>query len=246
VNLIDLLYSFEPHFALAVVTGLSVILYALFTNLAWINRQPHYGRVGRLLAWGKKSRLTRVGSELARWIYFLATPWLVLMLGYGTMRTLGIWGMDWLEGSPYFAFLSLGALLVLVWVWRPYIRAEHANSLDESGWNWARHIVEGIYQEAHWAFYRCGPILWLNDFYWGSFFGLAIALIENWSNPAMRESVHVVAGADAPLWKVSLAIVSTIIFIFTQNVWYCLVIHLILDLVLRGVIGFPRAQAYDD
>jgi hypothetical protein len=87
--------------------------------------------------------------------------------------------------------------------------------------------------------YRSGPILWLGDFYWGSFWGLALTLLEGWSNPNVRTSVGDITRADAPLWTGSLAIVSTIFFIFTQNLWYGLMAHLLLDLGLRAVIGLP-------
>jgi hypothetical protein len=150
--------------------------------------------------------------------------------------------MDWFAPALTFGLLTIGAAVAIAWVWNPYTRLEHPHAVDESGWNWARHIIEILYQEAHWAFYRAGPILWLDDFYWGSFFGLLLALIEGWSNPRVRANVRDVTRADAPLWSGSIAIVSAIVFIFTQNAWYCLIVHLFLDLGLRSIIGFPRQQ----
>jgi hypothetical protein len=103
-------------------------------------------------------------------------------------------------------------------------------------------MLETFYQKAHWAFYRSGPILWLNSAYWGSFAGLALTLIEGWTNPNVRKNVRDTARSDAPLWTGSIAIVTTVIFIFTENTWYCLAAHLFLDLLLRPIIGFPRAE----
>ena len=242
MTLLEFLTSLEPRGALAVVIGASIVLYALSANIAWAQRTPRGGRVGRFVAWWQTHWVGRGISELARWVYYLALPWATLMLGYSTVRALGVWGMDWLAPALNFGLLAIGAAVVIVWVWQPYAHAEHPHAIDESGWNWARHIIEILYQEAHWTFYRCGPILWLDNFYWGSFFGLMLALIESWSNPTVRANVRDVTRADAPLWSGSIAIISTIVFIFTQNAWYCLIVHLLLDQGLRGMIGFPRGH----
>ena len=247
MTLNDFLATLDPRQALAIALGLSIALHALVSNVAWLNRTPvSLRRWGRFVDWMHTARVARVIDEIVRWLYYLGLPYAALMLGFTTMRALGVWGMDWTSTAIPFAVIGIGALLALVWVWRPYARSEHPHAIDESGWNWARHIVEVIYQEAHWAFYRSGPILWLGDFYWGSFIGLILALIEGWSNPFVRANAHDITRADAPLWSGSLAIVSTLIFVFTQNAWYALVVHLIIDLGLRTTIGFPRAHTPSD
>lgn len=242
MSLLELLYSLEPRSALAVVIGASIALYALAANLAWTNQTPRPGRIGRFTRWASTHWFPRALGELARWAYYLALPWATLMLGYSSARALGVWNLDWLGPLLDLSLLAIGAVVVCLWIWRPYARAEHPHAIDESGWNWARHIVEVLYQEAHWAFYRSGPILWLGDFYWGSFFGAALVFIEGWGNPAIRANARDITRADAPLWSGSLAIISTVVFIFTQNSWYCLIVHLLLDVGLRGLIGFPRVH----
>ncbi len=246
MNLEAILSQVEPRRALAIALGLSIVLYALMANLAWVQRAARAGRFERLLAWSRRAWLARAAGELARWLYYLVVPWATLMAGFDTARALGVWGVDWLGRAAQFAALALGAVIVIVWVWRPYANSEHPHAIDESGWNWARHILELIYQEAHWAFYRSAPILWLDDFYWGSFFGLALVFIEGWTNPFVRANARDVTRADAPLWSGSLAIVSTIVFIFTQNTWYCMIVHVLIDLGLRGTIGFPRVHSPGD
>ncbi len=238
----EFLSSLEPRSALAVVLGASIALYTLGANVAYANRTPRPGRLGRFTAWASREWLPRVVGELARWAYYLAIPWATLMLGYDAVRALGVWNLNWLAPALELGLLTIGAIVVCIWIWQPYARAEHPHAVDESGWNWARHIVEVIYQEAHWAFYRSGPILWLSDYYWGSFFGLALAFLEGWSSPVVRNNAQDITRADAPLWSGSLAIISTVVFIFTQNSWYCLLVHLVLDLGLRGLIGFPRVN----
>ncbi|MDE3090509.1 MAG: hypothetical protein KGJ80_14095, partial [Chloroflexota bacterium] len=202
----EILYALDPPTALALLIGASIVLYALAANLRWVNRTPRPGRIGRFTDWASTSWIPRAIGELARWVYYLALPWAALMLGYTSARALGVWNLDWFASLLELAALGLGAAIAFIWIWRPYARAEHPHAIDESGWNWARHMIEVIYQEAHWAFYRGGPILWLGGAYWGSFFGLALTLIEGWSNPAARASVRDITRADAPLWSGSIAI----------------------------------------
>ena len=247
MDLLEFLYALEPRLALAILLALSIVLYAVMANLAWASRKWTLlsGRRSRFILWASTSRIARVIGEIVRWMYYLAIPWAALMLGYDTTRALGIWRMDWLAGLLPFAILVVGSGIVIVWVWRPYARTTHPHAIDETGWNWARQIVEMLYQEAHWAFYRSGPVIWIGDFYLGSLCGLALILLEGGSNPFVRANVEEVTRADAPLWSASLAIVSTLVFILTQNAWYSLIAHLLLALGLRGFIGFPRVHSIE-
>lgn len=240
MTLVDLLYSLPPRRALALVIGVSIVFYSVAANFAWANRQEPFGVFERLTRRPRLYWAWRAVTEAGRWLYYLGLPYMTLLLGYDTVRALGVWNLDWLNPLLWTVVIAIGSSAVLIWVWRPFARTEHVNAVDSSRWNWARRILELIYQEAHWAFYRSGPILWLNDYYWGSFLGLGLALIEGWCNPNVRGSVQDTARADAPLWTGSVAVVTTILFIFTQNLWYCLALHLFLDQGLRVAIGFPR------
>jgi hypothetical protein len=106
VNLFELLTSFDPRRTLAVVIGSSIVLYALMSNLAWVNRLPRAGRSGRFLDWSRRSRIARAFGELMRWLYYLGLPYATLMLGYNTMRALGVWGLDWVGTAITFAVAS--------------------------------------------------------------------------------------------------------------------------------------------
>lgn len=237
MDLLEFLYSLEPRRALAGAMILSILLYAFSSNLGWAAIAPRGDRFSRLVAWWSRFRAHGAIIEAARLIYYLALPWATLMFGYSAARALGVWNLDWLMNIWIGLIVAVGGTIVFIWVWRPYAQSEHPESVDLAGWNGARQIIEAIYQEAHWAFYRSGPILWLDDYYWGSFIGLALNLIEGWSNPTVRVNIRDITRADAPLWAGSLAIVSVLIFIYTQNTWYCLLVHLTLNFVLRPLIG---------
>lgn len=242
MELTELLNAITPRHVLALAIALSVCAYALAANLtrASLFRQVRAGSTGQFMTRLRTSIVSRVLGELARWLYYLGLPYATLVLGYNTARALGVWNVSWLETLGYAIALGVGAAIVFIWVWRPYARTEHPHAVDASRWNSARHVVELVYQQAHWAFYRSGPILWLGDVYWGSFIGFLLTLLEGWTHPTVRSSVRDVTRADAPLWTGSLAVVSTVVFIFTQNFWYSLMIHLLLDLGLRKLIGFPK------
>lgn len=242
----DLGNALDPRQILAVFLALSIIVYALASNLATMNARHLSAASGRLLERARIPWLPRAVGDIFRWAYYLILPYLVLLFGYDTVRALGIWNVDWIGALGYAGILAPGMALLFLWVWRPFARAQHPHAVDESRWSRARHALELIYQEAHWAFYRSGPILWLGNAYWGSFFGLGLVLLEGWSNPEVRDNVHDISRADAPLWTGSLAVMSTIVFIFTQNSWYALIVHALLDLGLRGIIGFPMAEGSID
>ncbi len=240
MNFADLFSSFPPRRALAGVMIVSIALYALAANLVWARHELPVRRLRRQMETAESNPAGRVLGELARWVYYLGLPYVALILGYTSIRALGIWATSWLEPLVWATALGVGTVIVFLWVWRPFARMEHVYAVDQPQWSWARRVIEAIYQQAHWAFYRSGPILWLGDFYWGSFVGLFLTLIEGWTNPSVRSSIRDIHRADAPLWTGSIAVVTTIIFIFSENVWYCLATHLILDLVLRNYIGFPK------
>jgi hypothetical protein len=247
VNVTDLISGLTPHQFLAIVIAFSIVLYAVAANLGWLlQRQDPSGAFTQRVEWMQSSRLMLVLKEITRWLYYLGLPYAALMVGYDTVRALGVWNLDWLRGIVPALVLAVGSVVLVLWIWRPYTQKQHPHAVDESRWNWARHIVELLYQQAHWSFYRSGPILWVGDVYWGSFLGLGLAYIEGWTNPNVRAGVREVTRADAPLWTGSLAVITTVIFIYTQNLWYCLAVHLLLDSGLRGLIGFPRVSTIDE
>ncbi len=245
MSLTDLALILPPRNALAVALVLSIILFALVSNLAWSGKGRPGRHPGHRLVPFRGTKVARALLESARWLYYLGFPYLTLVLGFNTVRALGLWSSDWFGPIGWAAGLTLGTAVVLIWVWRPYNRTEQMNLREPPRWSWARRIVESLYQQGHWAFYRSGPILWLNDFYLGTFLGLGLVLIEASTNPNVRMSLRDTGRADAPLWIGSIAIATSIIFVFTENVWYCLGAHLFFDLVLRTCLGFSRRPTHE-
>ena len=242
MDLFEFLYSLEPRSALAGALVLSIAIYALAANIGWAAIAPRGERFGRIVGWTRRFRLSAAIFELARWLYYIGLPWATLMLGYNTMRALGVWNLDWLMNWWIALIVAIGGGLIFMWVWKPYAQSEHPEAVDLTQWNGAHQILEAFYQEFHWAFYRSGPVLWLGDYYWGSFIGLVLNLIEGWSNPTVRSNIRDITRADAPLWAGSLAIISVLVFYYTQNTWYCIIIHLAINFILRSLIGLDGSR----
>jgi hypothetical protein len=96
-------------------------------------------------------------------------------------------------------------------------------------------LLEVLCLEVHWAFYRAGPLALLGD-YWGVFAGLGIILLEWATDPRVRHSLGTEEQGDT-LWDGSLALVTSIVFLFTRNLWLCLAVHLGLEIGLLAILG---------
>lgn len=232
----------------------SVALYALAVNSldygrsglsrARTGRLPH-GRLGRLVtrldSWPHRFWL----YQIFRFAYHVGLPFLALIKGAMSPRLLGLSGLDWIEGIGAGVLLGLGAFLLLVWGWSHYSRSLGRRKVERprlaevhilsQPWGWPLILLEIIYLEAHWAFYRSGPLAVLGD-YWGVFAGLGIVLAEWATNPELRRNLGTERQGGI-LWTGSLALVIAILFLFTRNLWLCALIHLGLEIGLLAILG---------
>jgi membrane protease YdiL (CAAX protease family) len=89
------------------------------------------------------------------------------------------------------------------------------------GWETLR---EALYYEIHWAFYRNAPIVTLGV-YWGAWVGVALAAIQAAANPAWRKGLSTPGTAAALLLRAALAVISSLCFLRTQNLWLAILLH---------------------
>jgi hypothetical protein len=85
-------------------------------------------------------------------------------------------------------------------------------------------LRESAYHEVHWAFYRNAPILTLGA-YWGIWIGLGLVAVEAALNPAWRRGLANPEQAPSRLVRAALAVVSSVLFWLTENLWLALTIH---------------------
>ena len=185
--------------------------------------------------------------EVMRLVYYLGIPFLAAVNGLLAADLLGISGTHWADGKGAQGFLwedwaqglglSTAAVLAVVGVWfvgRLVSRAVESTSVMQGmpGPYWQR-LLEVLYDQIHWAFYRSGPILWLDDLYWGTFAGLALVFLEASFDPSLWWKLKSSETAGPPVIRLAIAWISALLFLSTQNLWLTTGVHL----VLVGILG---------
>jgi hypothetical protein len=232
----------------------SLLLAALWANLAWFFRQPRAGAIDgfvtRLVTW----RLAPGLLQLLRLLYYVGIPFAALLWGHDAVvgRLLGLqqfelpvpgseevsvgiaanW-LDWALDAGWTVTVGVGAWGLLALGWWAYRRAvvvgqamvatgeaDGVSEADDSGWVFLR---EAAYHEAHWAFYRNTPIL-AAGMYWGVWIGLALVTLEAALNPAWRRGLADPQRAPGQLVRAALAVVSSVSFLLTENLWLALIL----------------------
>jgi hypothetical protein len=246
-------FGYEAKLAASLLA--SFLLYVIASQLAWQYRYP--GRDDIMGRWVDRARdqpLLSLMREATRFIYYLGIPFLAILTGLLGADLMGINGTDWVpQGKSVQGFLwedwarGLGlaatAVLAMWGVWlagRSLSRRAELSPVTPGipGSAWGR-LLGALYDQMHWAFYRSGPILWLNDPYWGAFAGLALVLLELGLNPAQRWALQSPETAGPVMARLGIAWVSALLFLETHNLWLTVAAHL----VLAVLISYPSGSA---
>ncbi|MGD9101785.1 MAG: hypothetical protein PVF45_14985 [Anaerolineae bacterium] len=247
---------------LAAWLAVSFLLYTIASQLAW---QFQWGVPGQRLYLAREDGLGRLidhvrDQPFVPWIeqamrfgYYLGLPFLAVTSGAIGADLLGIKGTDWVEGKSAQGFLwedwargsGLAATAILamwgVWLVGRLLSRRAGLEPPSSGlpsplW---RRTLDALYDQVHWAFYRSGPILWLDDLYGGVFSGLALVLLETALNPACRWALKDPETSAPPLIRLGIAWVSALLFLETHNLWLTVAAHL----VLVTLLGWKESTA---
>ena len=214
----------------------SVAAYALATNLLWLWRNGP--------SW--RSPHARFALEALRLAYFMGLPYLALggwprrpLQGLLSLTDLGIVSLSpawpatrWLGAIGLGLALGTVALLILVLAWSHARRGKPEQRLQLPARPWWALLIEGLYQQVHWAFYRSVLALLLGDLYIGAFWGLVLVYVEWASNPFWRRSWRSGTGAAEQWLHAALALVSALVFLLTRNLVVCLGVHWLISLSL--------------
>lgn len=221
----------------------SVLLYVGIKNIVWVTR-PVLGRV----VW---SAAASIGIDLFRFIFYVGIPYVALLNGVVTLRSLGLVPAPAGEAFNQGMLLAAGALALMGLIGWHYRR--EVLSLSEGvaspfvavgqfrgrPWGWVEMLLAVVYQQVHWAFYRALPLLILDDAYVGGFLGLALVLLEAYADPHMRRDLADPARADFLLLSAGFAVVSTVLFVVTGTSWLGAGVHL---LFVMGWVVLLRAR----
>ena len=211
----------------------SFLFYVLVSNGSWLLRRLR--PVTRLRSWPGGRWL----ALLSRWAYFVGPPYAALLLGVISPRWMGLSELNWVHSAGIggaAAAVALGLLSLSWWSYRralPRRRQPQGVPLPRP-LRWLLAIMEAATLQIHWAFYRSAFIdqAWLGDLYWGSWAGWALVCLEWSSNPWLRHGLRRPAQAEPILRRAALALVTTVLFILTRNLWLCWAVHALFEIMM--------------
>jgi hypothetical protein len=168
-------------------------------------------------------------------------PYAVLLTGSIASIDMGLTGAggsilgwspaEWLRGLSTALTLGVIVLLPIGLAGRQIARAGQPLGVDDR--SAGAVIVDAIYAEIHWAFYRAAPLILLADVYAAVIFGALlvgvewiVALIRNGLKPAAEER-------QKWLRRGALLALSGALFALTQNVWLAMLAHSVVELAWK-------------
>lgn len=180
-------------------------------------------------------------EQFLRLIYFIAVPYAALLTGGIASIDMGLTGAggsilgwspaEWLRGAS--TVLTLGALVLfpISLASRQIARAGQPLGIEDR--SAGAVIVDAIYAEIHWAFYRAAPLILLTDVYAAAICGALLVGVE-WIVVLIRNGLSPSA-EERQQWlrRGALLTLSAALFALTQNVWLAMVTHSVLELLWR-------------
>jgi hypothetical protein len=234
--------------------GGSLLLGILWSNLRWLfqavtdlQAEHHTSSVDRFVVRLASWRFSPAIFQVVRLLYYIAIPFVALLWGHDAVvgRLMGLQPLllptsemaadvvaanwqDWAYDFGWAAVLGLvawGLFALGGWTyWRALKRAGVEDVFLEADLPpWAA-LWKAVYHEVHWAFYRNAPAVALGP-YWGTWVGLALVALEASLNPTWRDGIKHSRRGPALLIQAGLAVVSSVLFLRTQNIWMALMLH---------------------
>lgn len=231
----------------ALLALFSIAVYVAASNFAWsIAHSANSPLAARLRQAGIQPAL-RVLFEILRLVYYIGIPFAALYFGWIDVRVMGMNFrlLNWADGARWAIVILLAAWLLLMAIWLPYLRATRdVFATPETQASFPRRLVELVYMQAHWAFYRAVAIEFLTGtipdaFYWGTALGLGLTALEAIAAPRIRERLTQIGAADGIVWNFGQAVLNALAFAVTGNLYLLALIHFLLDLTVPHL----RAQA---
>jgi len=229
--------------------GGSLLTAAISANLIWFFHRSRSETLISLAARVESSPFSPWLFQILHLLYYLGVPFAALVWGHDAIVGLilglkrlylpvpesNVLGTDiatnwsnWAQDIGWGVAIGVGSWVLLALGWWAYRRVlatagEQSTIAREPGSSWLL-LREATYHEVHWAFYRNAPALAVGT-YWGAWIGLALVMIEASLNPAWRRGLADPQQAPGQLMRGALGIVSTILFLLTQNLWLALIVH---------------------
>ncbi len=233
-----------------IVASIAVYVFGSHYAERWMERARTRSHAGQLLQLARFLYYVGLPYGLLRWRPDVVSPTSLGLAGFAQLAEANFLGWlvgDWFNGIGVAVALGGGLFFLLAGGWWVYFRA--VRDLPDAGEHGAEEPVpaarlgglyppqpwwvagrEAIYRQAHWAFYRSGPLLWVDDYYVGVVLGFGLVCLE-WSLSAdWRASLGQPERAGRNLMDWSLALGTAVVYLFTYNLWLCILVHWAVDL----------------
>lgn len=252
----------------AFITAAIAILAA---NIAWLIVHSSEGWRSRNAHFALLSKGVPAAAWLIASLYLLLPPFYAWRCGALSPYLLGVAELDWIEslsiGGPFAGLV----IALVVFGWLVYRRALPPAAPAVGGEGRAlpvlRAAIDAGLTQWRLAFLRAALIAWLaalptfpdalpaallrqlqaQSFYWGSWLGLGLALIEAGLNPFVRDALQrptpvlqQQARPEALLRGLALAVATTGLFVLTRNFWLCLVCQTAVETLIVGWLPLHR------
>jgi hypothetical protein len=251
----------------------SFALAVLAANAAWIVLRLTRGhlRLGRLL----RSSGVRAIVWIFVSLYLLLAPLFAWRYGAISPYLLGLNELDWVASITVGGLLMvlLTVLVLFGWlVYRHTLPADQAETPPTEGRliHALRTPIDAALAQWHLAFYRAAAIGWLAEisvlpaalpktlreglqlqpFYWGSWLGLGVLLVESALNPQLwavlgtpTQEERAWGRPEAILRSLALAVATTALFILTRNLWLCLACQVIVETAIAAWLPLHRPRS---
>jgi hypothetical protein len=215
----------------------SLLACTLVTNLLWLFRSNAIGR----------SSYGQAIEQAGRFFFFLGIPYLAMggwprrpFQGILSLEDLGLVGLNarwpvtrWLDAAGTTVGLGVAALLFLALAWINARQATRDHRLCFHPRPWWAIVADVLYLEIHWAFYRSILIVVMNNLHSGVLLGLGLIYLEWGLDPFWRQGWQPESQPAERWLRATLALVVALLFLLTRNLWVCISIHLLLELIFR-------------
>jgi hypothetical protein len=140
------------------------------------------------------------------------------------------WGAEWVIAGGRIAAVGVVGALVLVWGWSNLKWASARSGAGLRSGSGGSVVLEPVYLQVHWAFYRAAPLVWLGPagVAWAAFLGAAIVAFEMALDPRTWAAHRAPNDAVRPLLNGALCWLSALGFAAAQNGWLLLLMHILL------------------
>lgn len=183
----------------------------------------------------------RIIEQAARLLYFIGVPYAALLTRAIAPIDMGLAGSggpilgwtaaEWLHDLSLVLTMGLVVLIPIGIVGWQMARAGHPMGVDERPPGTI--VVDAIYAEVHWAFYRAAPLIILGEVYGATLIGLALVGVELLVVLVRNGLSRQPEDRQSWLGQLLFLAMSAATFILTRNVWLAMVLHSTVEVLLR-------------